>query len=118
MALVAFVAVLGALATLTARLWRRMAAPIWAGLLAMVPVGLGAYCVLRMVEALGSAHGVPNSLPTLEQERLVALHMAQMMRWGLRFAAAALVWTMWLIFGAMRWQPPSRDTSPPPRTRE
>jgi hypothetical protein len=110
MMIVAFAAALAGLAAWIGWLWRRTPAPIWTGLVALVPVGLGGWCLFAMASALLSAHRVPETLPTAEQVRQVAMHDAHVMRWGMRFVAAGLVSTGWLFFVMWRWQPPPRDT--------
>ena len=115
--LIPFVAGLVMLMVWISWLWRRTPAPVWAGLLAFAPVGLGALCVARMAGALRSAHAVPVTLPTLDQEQLVAMHMDQMMRGGLRYAAAAFVSTGWLLFVTFRWPAPGDDDAAPPTSR-
>jgi len=107
--IIAFAAALGGLLAWIGWLWRRTTAPIWASLIALVPVGLGAWCVVAMAAALIAEYRVPDTLPTHEQTRQVAMHSARMMRWGMRFWAAALVSTGWLLFVMWRWQPPPRD---------
>jgi hypothetical protein len=109
MMIVVFAAALGGLTAWIGWLGRRTPAPIWTRLVALVPVGLGAWCLFAMGAALLSAYRVPETLPTVEQVRQVAMYDARMMRWGMRFWAAALVSTGWLLFVMWRWQPPPRD---------
>jgi hypothetical protein len=117
MILIPFVAGLAMLVVWISWLWRRTPTPVWAGLIAFVPTGLGGWCVARMAGALRLAHAVPVTLPTLDQEQLVAMHMDQMMRGGLRYAAAAFVATGWLLFVTFRWPAPSDDDAAPPTSR-
>lgn len=105
MMIVVFAAALAGLTVWTVRL-RRPPAPIWTSLVALVPIGLGAWCLVAMATALVAADRVPATLAVREQVRQVAMHDARMMRWGLRFWAAALTATGWLLFVAWRWEAP------------
>jgi hypothetical protein len=107
---VAFAAAAAGLLAWVVRLWRRTQAPLWASLVALVPVGVGVYCVVAMAAAVLSAGRVPDTLPTSEQTHQVAMYSARMMRWGMRFWAAALVSAGWILFSMMRWEPEARDT--------
>jgi hypothetical protein len=107
---VAFAAAALGLLTWVGWLRRRTTAPLWAVTVALVPVGLGVGCVVAMGAAVVSAGRVPDTLPTLEQTRQVAMCSARMMRWGMRFWAAALVSAGWLLFAMMRWEPKTGDT--------
>ncbi len=109
MMVILFAAALAGLVTWTGWLWRRTPAPFWAGLVALVPVALGAWCVAAMASAVLAAHRVPVTLPTLEQVRQVAMHDARMMRWGMRFWGSALLSAGWLLFVTWRWEVPSQD---------
>lgn len=108
MMIIAFAAALGGLLAWIGWLWRRTTAPIWASLIALVPVGLGAWCVVAMAAALMAEYRVPETLPTHEQTRQVAMHSARMMRWGMRFWAAAVVSAGWLFFAMVRWEEPQQ----------
>lgn len=88
----------------------RAALAAGAGLIALVPVVLGGGCLVAMAAALVSEYRVPESLPTQEQVRQVAMYSARMMRWGMRFWAAALVAAGWLLFVMVRWQPSPRTS--------
>jgi hypothetical protein len=104
MIVVAFAAALGGLMAWIGWIWRRTPAPVWTGVVAMVPVGLAAWCVFAMAKAVIAGYRVPESLPTTEQARQVAMHSARMMRWGLRFWGAALAAAGWLLFVMWRWE--------------
>ena len=106
MMVVVFAAALGGLLAWIGRLWRRTPAPVWTSLVALVPVGLGAWCLFVMATAFLASTRVPETLAASEQMRQVAMHDARMMRWGLRFWAAALVTAGWLLFVMWRWEPP------------
>jgi hypothetical protein len=110
MMIIVFAAALGGFLAWIRWLWRRTAAPIWASLIALVLVGLGAWCVVAMGAALISEYRVPHTLPTQEQERQVAVHSERMMRWGMRFWGAALVSAGWLFFAMTRWEAPPQRT--------
>jgi hypothetical protein len=84
-------------------LWRRTPAPVWTCLVALVLVGLGAWCVVEMVTAFTSAYRVPATLAAAEQVRLVAMHDARGYRWGMRFWGAGLASAGWLLFVMWRW---------------
>ena len=106
---VAFAAAAVGLLVWVGWLQRRTPAPLWASLVALVPVGLGVGCVVAMAAAVLSAGRVPYTLPTSEQTRQVAMYSARMMRWGMRFWAAAVVSAGWLFLVMVRWeQPPQR----------
>ncbi len=108
--LIAFAAALGGLLAWIGWLWRRTPAPVWASLIALVPVGLGAWCLVAMAAALISEYRVPETLPTHEQVRQVAMYSGRMMRWGMRFWGAALVSAGWLFFVMVRWEAPPQRT--------
>ena len=108
MMIVAFAAALVGLLVWIGRLWRRTPAPIWTGLVALVLVGLGAWCLVAMTAAVIAASRVPETLAVREQVRQVAMQDARMMRWGLRFWAAGLVAAGWLLFVTWRWEAPPR----------
>lgn len=113
---VALAAVLGGLLAWMVCLWRRTPAPpVWTGLVALVPVGLGVWCVVAMAAAFISASRVPETLAVREQERQVATHEAQAYRWGARFWAAGLVSAGWLLF--VMWRRDASEAPPPPGTR-
>jgi hypothetical protein len=84
--------------------WRRTPAPVWASVVALLPIGLAAWCVVVMVAELLAEHRVPETLTAMEQVRQVALHSARGMRWGMRFWAAGLVSAGWLLFAMWRWE--------------
>jgi hypothetical protein len=107
MMIVVFVAALVGLVAWMGQLWRRTHPPVWTCLVALVPVGLGAWCVVAMAAALTSANRVPETLSVHEQVRQVAMADARMMRWGMRFWGAGLVAASWLLFVMWRW-----DASP------
>lgn len=109
--LIVLAAALGGILVWMGRLWRRTPAPIWAILVALVPVVLGTWCLVAMAAAVVAEYRVPETLPTPEQVRQVAMHSAQTMRWGMRFWGAALVSAGWLFFVMVRWQPP--PSAPP-----
>jgi hypothetical protein len=89
-----------------ARLWRRSPPPpSWAALVALVLVGLGAWCIFEMAASLLAEYRVPETLPTPVQVQQAAMHSARMMRWGMRFWAAGLVTTGWLVYVSLRWEP-------------
>ena len=111
MMIIAFAAAVGGLLAWIGWLWRRTTAPIWASLIALVPVGLGAWCVVAMAAALMAEYRVPETLPMHVQTRQVAMHSARMMRWGMRFWAAGLVSTGWLLFAMWRWEASPQDTN-------
>jgi hypothetical protein len=108
MMVVVFAAALGGLLAWIGWLWRRTPAPIWTGLVALVPVGLGVWCLAVMAAAQISAYRVPETLAAPGQVRQVAMHDARMMRWGMRFWATALVSAGWLLFVMRRWEPPQK----------
>jgi hypothetical protein len=104
MMVVVFAAALAGLMAWIIWLWRRTTAPVWTSLVALVPVGLGAWCVVAMASAFTAAHRVPETLAVPEQERQVAMHEARGYRWGMRFWAAGLVSAGWLLFVMWRWE--------------
>jgi hypothetical protein len=106
MMIVVFAAALGALLAWIGWLLRRTSAPVWSGLVALVPIGLGVWCLVEMAGALLAEYRVPATLAATDQMRQVAMHDARMMRWGLRFWAAAIASTGWLIFVMYRWAAP------------
>jgi hypothetical protein len=107
MMIVVFAAALVGLVVWTVRL-QRTPAPIWAGLVALVPVCLGVWCLVTMAGALVASERVSVTLAVDEQVRQVAMHDARTMRWGMRFCAAALVAAGWLLFVMWRWEAPSQ----------
>jgi hypothetical protein len=115
MMIIVFVAALAGLVAWIGWLWRQTPAPIWAGLVALVPIGLGVWCVVAMAGAFVASSRVPDTLAVREQVRLVAVHDAQMYRWGLRFWAAAIVSAGWLLFAQWRWEPPPQGEEHEPR---
>jgi hypothetical protein len=109
MVIVHAVALVG-LVTWMARLWRRSPPPpFWAALVAFVTAGLAAWCIFEMAASLLAEYRVPDTLPTTVQVRQAAMHSARMMRWGMRFWAAGLVTTGWLLFVSWRWEPANGD---------
>jgi hypothetical protein len=106
MMVVVFAAALAGLLGWLVRLWRRTPAPLWAHLVALVLIGLGAWCLVAMAGALVAGYRVPETLATVVQVREVAMHDATMMRWGMRFWGAALVAAGWLFFVMLRWDAP------------
>jgi hypothetical protein len=115
---VVFVAVLGGLIAWIGWLWRRTRAPVWTSLVALVPVALGAWCVIAMAAAFISAYRVPETLTAVEQVRQVAALDARGYRWGMRFWAAGLASAGWLLFVMWRWEaldaPPQGTPGKPP----
>jgi hypothetical protein len=109
MVIVYAVALVGLVAWM-ARLWRRSPRPpSWAALVAFVLVGLGAWCIFEMAASVLAEHRVSETLPTTVQVRQAAMHSAQVMRWGMRFWAAGLVTTGWLLYVSLRWEPANAD---------
>jgi hypothetical protein len=104
MMVVVFAVVLGGLIAWIGWLWRRTPAPVWTSLVALVPVGLGVWCLVAMAAAFISASRVPETLAVAEQLRQVAMHDARGYRWGMRFWGAALVSAGWLLFVMWRWE--------------
>jgi hypothetical protein len=92
-------------------LWRRTPAPVWTGLVALVPIGLGVWCTIAMAVAFMAASRVPVTLAAHEQARLVMMHNEHAYRWGMRFWGAGLVSALWLLFVMYRWE----CLDPPPR---
>jgi hypothetical protein len=105
---VVFAAALGGFLAWIRWLWRRTVAPVWTSLVALALVGLGAWCVVAMASAFLSSYQVPETLVVPEQERQAAMYDARAYRWGMRFWAAGLMSTGWLLFVTLRW-----DTDPP-----
>ena len=105
MVIVYAVALVGLVAWMV-RLWRRSPRPpFWAALVAFVLVGLGAWCIFEMAASQLAEYRVSETLPTTVQVRQAAMHAARMMRWGMRFWAAGLVTTGWLLYVLLRWEP-------------
>jgi hypothetical protein len=104
MMVVVFAAALAGLMAWIVWLWRRTQAPAWTGLLALVPVGLGVWCVVAMASTFLSATRVPETLTAHEQVRQIAVLDARGYRWGMRFWAAGFVSAGWLLFVMWRWE--------------
>ncbi|MDP8998665.1 MAG: hypothetical protein M3O46_00980 [Myxococcota bacterium] len=66
MMIIVFAAVLAALVAWIGWLRRRTLAPLWASLVALVPVGLAAWCLFGMATALIAEYRVPRTLPASE----------------------------------------------------
>ena len=111
MMVIAFAAALVALTAWIRWVWRRTLAPVWASLAALGLVGLGAWCVVEMAASFISAYRVPVILPGPEQMRQVAMYDGLAYRWGMRFWAAGLVSTGWLLFAMWRWEASPQDTN-------
>jgi hypothetical protein len=101
---VVFAAAIAGLSAWISWLWRRTPAPIWTGVVALIPVGLGGWCVVAMATAFIAAQRVPDTLPEREQSRQIALHDDHAYRWGMRFWAAGFVSAGWLLFVMWRWE--------------
>jgi hypothetical protein len=101
---VVFAAAIAGLIAWIGWLWRRTPAPFWTGLVALIPVGLGGWCVVAMAAAFIAAQRVPETLSAREQSRQIALHDEHAYRWGLRFWGAGLVSAGWLLFVMWRWE--------------
>jgi hypothetical protein len=109
---IVFAGALVGLVTWLARLWRRSPPPpFWAALVALVPVGLAAWCVYEMAAYVLAEYRVPETLPTTVQVRQAAMYSARMMRWGMRFWAAGLVTTGWLLYVSWRWEQANGGTA-------
>jgi hypothetical protein len=84
--------------------WTKHRAPFWTGLAALVPIVLGAWCVVSMAAAFSAASHVPVTLTEHEQLRQVALYEGHAYRWGMRFWGAGLISAGWLLFVMWRWE--------------
>lgn len=104
---IVFAAALAALVTWIGWLRRRTRSPVWAIAVALLTVGLAAWCVFEMAEALIAEYQVPRTLRASDQERQVAMYSTQMMRWGMRFWAAGLSSAGWMLFAMWRWEAPA-----------
>jgi hypothetical protein len=104
MMVVVFAAALGGLLAWMVWLWQRTAAPVWATLVTLLPIGLGAWCIVAMATAFIAGYRVPDTFAVREQVRLVAMHDARAYRWGMRFWAAGLVAAGWLFYVMCRWE--------------
>jgi hypothetical protein len=98
---VVYVGALAGFLTWIRWLWRR--APGWTGVVALVPLALGAWCTVAMAAAFVSAERVPQTLNVREQERQVERCNQHAFRWGMRFWAAGLGTAGWLLFVTWRW---------------
>jgi hypothetical protein len=108
MTIIVFAAALAALVAWIGWLRRRTLAPVWASVIALVPVSLAAWCLVGMATALTAEYRVPRTLPASEQVRQVETHTAHMMRWGMRFWGAGLASAGWMLFVMWRWEKPTQ----------